>query len=140
MVTGSMVLSFGFLRSGPDGAGPSKSDEHTKQLMVVDDGDVVAVNKDRKISVRPPQPGETTLISASPRFGIQYGNASMSQLIDLSSALPVMTVLATKSDDGQELWSAEVPGEPLDLAWSDGCLVVVCDSGTVICFSSRGMR
>ena len=43
-------------------------------------------------------------------------------------------VFATKADDGQELWSAEVPGEPLSLAWNDGRLVVVCDSGAVVCF------
>ena len=43
-------------------------------------------------------------------------------------------VFATKADDGQELWSAEVSGEPLDLAFNDGRLVVVCDSGAVVCF------
>lgn len=43
-------------------------------------------------------------------------------------------VFATGAEDGKELWSAEVPGEPLDLAWSDGRLVVVCDSGAVVCF------
>jgi outer membrane protein assembly factor BamB len=44
-------------------------------------------------------------------------------------------VYATRAADGKELWSAPVPGtEVTDLAWCDGCLLVVTNSGSVVCF------
>ena len=44
-------------------------------------------------------------------------------------------VYATRASDGKELWSAAVPGtEVTDLAYSGGCLLVVTNSGSVVCF------
>jgi outer membrane protein assembly factor BamB len=69
-----------------------------------------------------------------------WKNVPMTCLIEASGTLfsgGPGKVYATDAAEGKELWSAAVPGVVEDLAFHDGRLFIVCDTGSILCFGKK---